>query len=332
MVIDLHQLSKTYPNQVKALKEVNFSATGQEFIGLAGANGSGKSTFLKLIAGQLEPEQGRTEVFGRNAFKHANQLTREIAYISQDWALDPEMNGHALLAYFAALYGLSGTNARQRLEQLIEGFAMQEFIARRISTYSGGQMQRLHLAIGLVHQPKLLLLDEPTNALDPSARVLLWQLLKTYQQQGNTILLASHDLDSIQQYCSRVVLFAQGRIVADATPTELVLAHAQPTLHIKTAEPLTKLRILEQNLRDLAAELDIQTTADTVSLVFKEVDKADMLLKTLQVFANLQQTVAECRWEEAGLAAAYFKLTGAALTKPQAGQTKNHKPGSRRQQ
>jgi len=331
-IIDLHQITKTYPNQVQALEEVNFSATGQEFIGLAGANGSGKSTFLKIIAGQLKPDQGEAVVFKRDAFRYANDLTREVGYISQDWALDSEMSGQAVLDYFAALYSLGGAVGRQRCGQLTEEFAMQGFINRRISTYSGGQMQRLHLAIGMIHQPKLLLLDEPTNALDPSARVLLWQWLKAYQNQGNTLLIASHDLDSIQHYCSRVLLFAEGRIVADAAPMTLVQAHSRPVLHIKTTTPLAQPAVLLESLRQVAEDVAIDGKAQTLSLSFTEANQAEMLLKTLQVFAAAGQTVVECRWEEPGLAQAYFKLTGIAPAAPQPEQTKKPKPGSRKRQ
>jgi ABC-2 type transport system ATP-binding protein len=331
-IIDLHQISKTYPNQVQALEEVNFSATEQEFIGLAGANGSGKSTFLKIIAGQLKPDQGEALVFQRNAFRHAKDLTREVGYISQDWALDPEMSGQAVLDYFAALFGLGGAVGRQRCGQLTEEFAMQGFITRRISTYSGGQMQRLHLAIGLIHQPKLLLLDEPTNALDPSARALLWEWLKAYQHQGNTVLIASHDLDCIQHYCSRVLLFAEGRIVADAAPMVLVQAHSRPVLHLKTAEPLPKPDALLEGLRQVAEDVAFDGKAQTLSLTFSEADQAEMLLKTLPIFAAAGQRLAECRWEQPGLAQAYFKLTGNTPAPPQSVQTKKTQPGSRKRQ
>lgn len=331
-IINLHDVAKTYPNQIAALQAVSFSTTGHEFIGLAGTNGSGKSTFLKIIAGQLKADHGEALVFQRNAFRYAKDLTREVGYISQDWALDSEMSGQAVLDYFAALYGMGGAVGRQRCGQLTEEFAMQGFITRRISTYSGGQMQRLHLAIGMIHQPKLLLLDEPTNALDPSARSLLWQWLKAYQNEGNTLLIASHDLDSIQHYCSRVLLFSEGRIVADAAPMSLVQAHSRLVLHLKTAEPLAQPAALLQNLRQLADEVAFDGTAQTLSLSFTEADQAGMLLQTLQVFAAAGQRVAECRWEEPGLAQAYFKLTGTTPAAPQPGQNKKNQPGSRKRQ
>ncbi|KJV05123.1 ABC transporter ATP-binding protein [Methylocucumis oryzae] len=265
-IINLQHIVKTYSPQLLALDNVSVSVLAQEFIGLTGGNGSGKSTLLKIIAGQLKPNQGKAEVFQRDAFKHASQLTREIGYISQDWALDPEMNGKALLYYFAALYGLNSTTAKQRIEALITEFDMQPFIARRVSTYSGGQMQRLHLAIGVIHQPKLLLLDEPSNSLDPSAKVFLWDFLKAYRQLGNTVLVVSHDLDCVQQYCSRVLMFEQGRIIADDTPMQLIQTHSQPVLHIKTADDIANQQALEQGLRQATGAMAIHCTVQTVSL------------------------------------------------------------------
>ncbi len=329
-IINLQHIVKTYSPQLLALNNVSVSVASQEFIGLTGGNGSGKSTLLKIIAGQLKPEHGKADVFQQDAFKHASQLTRDIGYISQDWALDPEMDGKALLYYFAAMYGLSSITARQRLEALIAEFDMQSFIARRISSYSGGQMQRLHLAMGVIHQPKLLLLDEPTNSLDPSARMFLWDFLKAYQQLGNTLLIVSHDLDCVQHYCSRVLMFEQGRIIADDTPMQLVQTHSQPVLHIKTSGVIANQPALEQGLRKATAAMTIHCTAQTVSLTFQQPDKAESLLKTLQVFASLGHCVVECRWEASGLAQAYFKLTGAELGKQKTAQSKKHQPGSRK--
>lgn len=309
----LQGIHKTYRQNITALQGVNFLASQGELVGLIGANGSGKSTFLKIIAGQLSPDQGGVDIFQLNALKHPNQLKSNIGYISQHWALDPEMTGNELLAYFAALYGIPAKSAQQRLSTLTADFAMQDFIARRISSYSGGQMQRLHLAIGVIHQPKVLLLDEPTNALDPSGKAFLWGFLKQYQQTGNTVLIVSHDLDSIQQHCSRVVMFDHGRIIADDTPANLVRSHAQPVLQIKTAEPIKDKSQLQTALLQITADASIQFNLLSLSLTCSHVDKSRILLQTLAVFDRLQQAVTECRWEEPSLAQAYFKLTGGVL-------------------
>jgi ABC-2 type transport system ATP-binding protein len=329
-IIDLHQVNKTYPNQLAALDKVSLSVSSSELIGLIGGNGSGKSTLLRIIAGQLKPDQGRVDVFRHNALKHPIELAHKIGYISQHCALDPEMSGKDLLGYFAALYGLTATAAKQRAEALITTFDLQAFIGRRVSSYSGGQQQRLHLAIGVIHQPKLLLLDEPTNSLDPSAKAFLWHFLGTYQQLGNTVLIISHDLDDIQQHCSRVVMMDQGRIIADAAPTELMRGQIQPVLFIKTAGSVAHPAKLAESLREISADVAIHPGRESIRLTFQDGNNSDLLLKTMQVLSSHGQAISECRWQDPGLAQIYFKLTGSDLARQVPPQIHNHKPGSRK--
>lgn len=327
-VIELLGIHKTYPNQITALNNVSLSVPPQGLIGLVGANGSGKSTLLKIIAGQIMADRGSVKTLQTDMQRYSAKLQSRIGYISQDLALDPEMNGKELLAYFGALYDIAGQRLQQRIAALVAEFQLQAFIARRVSTYSGGQMQRLHLAIGVIHQPKLLLLDEPTNALDPSGKAFLWQFMQHYKQQGNTLLVVSHDLDSIQQYCSRVIIFDNGRIIADDTPATIVCGYARPTLHIKAAAPLQNQTALTQALHHAMMDVTLQFEGQTVNLVFNQADKAQAMLHALQTFAEQRQPITECRWEDPGLAQAYFKLTGATLT--QAPHPKKGKPGSRK--
>lgn len=329
-VIQLFGIHKTYPGNITALHDLNLSVPAQGLIGLIGANGSGKSTLLKIIAGQIIPDRGMVKILPAETQPYTAKLKSCIGYISQDLALDPEMSGKESLAYFGALYGITGQRLQQRIAVVVDNFDMQAFVARRVSTYSGGQMQRLHLAIGIIHQPKLLLLDEPSNALDPSGKAFLWQSMQHYQQQGHTLLVVSHDLDNIRQYCSRVVIFENGRIIADDTPDNIVQGYSQPTLQIKTLAPLNNRTDLEQALLKAAPGATVQFEAQTVNLMFNQADKAQMLLQTLQTFADRQQAVAECRWEAPGLAQAYFKLTGASLANTIRPKQGGGKPGSRK--
>ncbi|MCK5829798.1 MAG: ABC transporter ATP-binding protein [Methylococcales bacterium] len=326
-IVSLKGINKTYNNNITALKAVDLLISTQEIIGIIGANGSGKSTLLKIIAGKLKPEQGYTKVFQLDAVQQNEQLKNKVSYISQDKALDPEMSGKESLHFFSALYGLSGTNALQRINTLIDSFEMNEFITRRINTYSGGQIQRLHLAIGIIHEPQLLLLDEPTSALDPTGKAFLWDFIQTYQEKGNTIVVVSHELDDIQQYCPHVVMLDKGEIVANALPHTIIQTNSTPILHIKTIEKLKDINNLEEQLLKISSSINIQFKEKSARLVFNNnVGPLKPLLfhQTIQIFAR-EQTVTECRWDDSGLANAYFKLTGKNIVKPSNNKNKKGK-------
>lgn len=329
-IVSLKSINKTYSKKITALKAVDLLVSKQEIIGIIGANGSGKSTLLKIIAGKLKPEQGSSKIFQLDAFQQNEQLKSKVSYISQDKALDPEMSGKESLHYFSALYGLTKKEALQRITTLISSFEMNEFITRRINTYSGGQVQRLHLAIGIIHNPQLLLLDEPTSALDPTGKAFLWHFIQNYQEQGNTIMLVSHDLEDIRQHCSRVIMLDKGSVTANESPDKIIQAHSQPILHIKTVEKLKNTTNLEQLLFKISAPINIQFKNKSARLEFTSLDtpnKPTIFHQTLQAIAN-QQTVTECRWEDSGLANAYFKLTGKNIAKPS--NNKKNKKGKRK--
>ncbi|MCF6204144.1 MAG: ABC transporter ATP-binding protein [Methylococcaceae bacterium] len=318
-IANLQQISKVYPKGIIALKEINLNIVEQEIIAIVGTNGSGKSTLLKIIAGSLKPEQGSINIFQLDAQKNAEQLKKLICYISQDRALDPEMTGMELLHYFSALYGLSGETAKQRINKLINTFELNPFISRRTHSYSGGQAQRLHIALGILHQPKLLLLDEPSSALDPNGKAFLWGFLKAYQQQGNTIILITHELKNIRKHCSRVLLLDKGKLIKNDTAVNIIQTHAKPVLHIKTTTILKKTESLRQLLQQTIPTIAIQVKDQSARLEINqssELNKAKTLGLALKAFKEHQYSVIECRWEEPSLENAYFKLTGKTIVPP----------------
>ncbi len=329
-IVHLQGISKTYPKDIVALQVIDVRIAEQSIVGIVGANGSGKSTLLKIMAGSLEPNKGSMHILQMDMRKNAEQLKQHISYISQDRALDPEMTGKELLRYFSALYSLTGEAAKQRYQELVQTFALSEFVERRVHSYSGGQAQRLHLAIGLLHQPKLLLLDEPTAALDPKGKAFFWDFMQFYQEQGNTIIMVSHELDKVRQYCSSVLLMDKGHLIADASPDAIIQAYAQSVLHIKTTTKLKNTENLVRLLQQGIVAANIQIKGSVVRLAIQQdstMQQADILSAALLVMQELNVAVIECRWEEPGLESAYFKLTGTKIM-PTPGQ--NNKKGQRK--
>ena len=215
-------LVKAYPGGTRALDGVDCRVGPGEIVGLLGANGSGKSTLLRVLAGHLRPDAGRAAVAG---FDPASREARSRAgYASQDQALDPEMTGREIIAFFARLQGVPGFGA-QRLASLLEAFGLAGRADHLVSAYSGGMRQRLHLLLAFLHDPALALLDEPTNGLDPEGREAFWKLLRARADQGAGILLSLHDLAEAAAQCTRVVMLGAGRVKAEGAPADLVAAH-----------------------------------------------------------------------------------------------------------
>jgi ABC-2 type transport system ATP-binding protein len=145
-----------------------------------------------------------------------------IGLCAQDCALYPDLLPAENLHFFARLYGLSDRLRQQRVAELMNSFGLEPFAATRVGKLSGGWRQRLHLAVSLVHRPKLLVLDEPTAAVDLLARMDLWRLIEGLRDSGTTILLTSHHLAEAERLCNRVALMRDGRVVAQGSVPELL--------------------------------------------------------------------------------------------------------------
>lgn len=216
---------KRFPGGVRALDGVGFALPPGELVGVVGANGSGKSTLLRLLAGILEADAGTVEVLGA-APREAGVRAR-VGYAGQEAALDPEMTGAETLRLFYALRGLPHRERRPRLARVREEYGLGPFCDRRVSTCSGGERQRLHLALATLHAPPLLLLDEPTTSLDPEGRRGLWGRLAAWRDEGRTVLVSTHDLPDVAARCDRVLLLHAGRLLAAEAPGALVAAHGR---------------------------------------------------------------------------------------------------------
>ena len=145
-----------------------------------------------------------------------------VGLCTQDGALYPDLLPAENLHFFARLYGLSDQDRQQRVAELMSSFSLDNFANTRVGQLSGGWQQRLHLAVSLVHRPKLLLLDEPTAAVDVEARMDLWRLIEGLRDSGTTILLTSHHLGEAQRLCNRVALMRSGKVVAEGSVPELI--------------------------------------------------------------------------------------------------------------
>ena len=315
-------LTKRYANGVVALDQFDLDIERASITALIGNNGSGKTTLLKILGGVLTPDSGSAQALGCDPAIRLASLRARLGYVSQAVELDPEMTGRETLSLFATLYGLPRATCHERVSALAESFGLAEHQPHLVSTFSGGLCQRLHLALGVLHEPQLLLLDEPTAALDPAGRSFVWKFLKRLRNEGRTIVVVSHDLAEVSEHCQAVALLHKGRLLARGSPADVIAAHANWRLEVELAGRVEQDKTRFHQLVSLpgvkrVSARERQLVADFAD---REASVAQRLTEAIvQQLARLNKAVLGYRLHPPDLASAYFNLTGAAIEEPEQG-------------
>lgn len=223
-VVIAKNLLKYFPSKhgaVKAVNGVNLRVDAGDIFGFLGPNGAGKTTTLRILTTLLVQDSGDAIVAGFDVKKEPDQVRRHIGYVSQVGGADRPATGRENLVLQGQLYGMTTPTAKSRAEELIQLLDLSEFAQRIVDTYSGGQLRRLDVALGLMNRPAVLFLDEPTTGLDPQNRANLWVQIKKLRQEGTTIFLTTHYMEEADELCDHIAIIDDGRIVAEGTPEEL---------------------------------------------------------------------------------------------------------------
>ncbi|HEX8322244.1 ABC transporter ATP-binding protein [Longimicrobium sp.] len=308
-------VSRSFAGGIRALDGVRFALSAGTLTALIGGNGSGKSTLLKLIHGALVADSGELRVMGLDPRRDRAALRPLTGYAGQDVALDPEMTGWETLRLFHALRGLPRSERDGCLGRVVDEAGLEPFVQRRVGTWSGGERQRLHLGLEMMHGPRLLLLDEPTTSLDPRGRAELWRRLAAWRDEGNTVIVATHDLADAGAHCDRVLLLHSGRLVADGSPAELVAAHARARVAVTFERPASEADVagLRESIAALPEVADASVDASGVTLWRANHSPIEPLLHLLEARGIAFRGLVR---DEPDLAAAYFRLTGSAPGSP----------------
>ena len=215
-LISTQGLTKRYPGGVTALDGLTIDLE-PGIIGLVGANGAGKSTFLRILLGLLEPTSGTATVLGEDLRSSGGARRRLLGYMPESDALPPDVSATDFVGMMGRLSGLPAAAARERAAEVLRHVGLYEERYRPIGAYSTGMKQRVKLAQALVHDPRLLLLDEPTNGLDPAGRDEMLELVRrTGTEFGIAVIVASHLLGEIERVCEFLVAIDAGRLVRAA--------------------------------------------------------------------------------------------------------------------
>jgi len=233
--IEAEGLVKHY-GKTTALSGLDLTVARGTVYGLLGPNGAGKTTAVRVLATLLRADGGRARVLGRDVATEAAAVRRVIGLTGQYAALDEYLTGRSNLVMIGELSRLTARAARRRADELLEQFDLTDAAGRAVKTYSGGMRRRLDLAASLIGHPAVLFLDEPTTGLDPSARALMWDIVRQLVADGTTLLLTTQYLDEADQLAGRIAVIDGGKVIAEGTPSELKASLGGQRLLITLAE------------------------------------------------------------------------------------------------
>jgi lipooligosaccharide transport system ATP-binding protein len=213
--------------EFEAVRGVDFEVPERECFGFLGPNGAGKTTTMRMIATSSPPTGGELSVLGMPV-ERGREIRRRLGVVPQENNLDEEVSVVDNLLIYARYFDIPRRIARPTADELLHFVALQDKRDWRIDRLSGGMKRRLLVARALMNEPDVLILDEPTTGLDPQARHLVWEKLRSLKRQGVTLLLTTHYMDEAAQLCDRLVIMHEGRILVEGSPRDLVARETSP--------------------------------------------------------------------------------------------------------
>ena len=217
MQLSIRNISKTYPNGVRALNDVSLTIPPGMF-GLLGPNGAGKSTLMRMIATLQDPDEGSILLGELDVLRQKDEVRRTLGYLPQEFGVYPKVSAEELLDYFALLKGIAERRARKEVvEALLRQTNLWDVRKQKLGGYSGGMKQRFGVAVALLGNPKLLIVDEPTAGLDPAERVRFLNLLSEIGE-NSVVLLSTHIVEDVSELCTRMAIIDRGEILLEAEP------------------------------------------------------------------------------------------------------------------
>ncbi|MEX3633033.1 nodulation factor ABC transporter ATP-binding protein NodI [Paraburkholderia sp. BR14320] len=219
--IEFHQVRKSYGKKT-VVDGLSFHVNTGECFGLLGPNGAGKTTTLRMLLGIAAPDAGAIRLCGEPIPGRARLARSRVGVVPQFDNLDPDFTVRENLLVFGRYFGLSAAQCRAAVPGLLEFARLENKADARVSELSGGMKRRLTLARALINDPDVLIMDEPTTGLDPQARHLIWERLRSLLARGKTILLTTHFMEEAERLCHRLCVIEEGRKIAEGAPRELI--------------------------------------------------------------------------------------------------------------
>ena len=239
-------LTKTYPGDVAAVKDLSFEVARGEAFGLLGPNGAGKSTTIGMLTTTVIPTSGRAVLGGFDVATNPRRARAISSVVFQDTVVDYPLSGRQNLNLHLRLWGVHPAAGQARLRELSGVVGIDDILDRPVQTYSGGQLRRMEIARALLSDPDVLFLDEPTVGLDTRIRHDLFDVISTLRDRtGVTVILTTHYLDEAENLCDRIAVIDKGVMVACDSPQSLLASIGQEIVEIRSDEPDGLVRLLQ---------------------------------------------------------------------------------------
>jgi ABC-2 type transport system ATP-binding protein len=207
--------------EIVALDNLSLEIAPGEIFGLLGPNGAGKSTTVGILTTRVRPTKGQAWIGEHDVWAQQVAVKKIIGVVAQRPNLDFSLTAREILLFHGAYFGIDSRERAARADALLDRFQLRDRADQMVRGFSGGMMQRLSIARAMMHDPQVLFLDEPSAGLDPQTRLLLWEIIREYNQGGKTILLTTHNMEEADALCQRLAIIDHGRKIALGTPVEL---------------------------------------------------------------------------------------------------------------
>jgi len=291
-MLEIRHLVKHF-GPLKAVDDISFTVPRGEVLGFLGPNGAGKSTTMKMITGFLAPTSGTAIVCGHDIATQPIPAKRCIGYLPEGAPAYPDMTPADFLDFIAHIRGYTGSEAKRRIGRVVEMIRITEVLHQPIETLSKGYKRRVGVAQALLHDPDVLILDEPTDGLDPNQKYEMRKII-TAMRPEKAIIISTHLLEEVEAVCSRAIIIAHGRILADGTPAELAERsrhHNAVRLGVAAADPRVRDDLLR--LPGVAAVESVSDGEGEALMIFPE--------KGRTVVTHVADLARAHGWEVAGL-------------------------------
>ena len=299
-IIEINNLDKSFQD-VHAVNDLSLRVKEGELFAFLGVNGAGKSTTISIMCGMLAKDGGKVFIDGKDVDKDMREITKELGVVFQSTVLDAKLSVKDNLTSRAALYGITGKEAKQRIAHLAELLEFKDILNRTFGKLSGGQKRRVDVARALLNNPKILILDEPTTGLDPEARKALWSVVTSLRKNQNmTVFLTTHYMEEAAD-ADYVVILDSGKISAEGTPLELKNNY--------TGDFVTIYNVDEDKIKALG--LPYENIRDAVRIAVKNTEEArDLIVGHPDLFTDFEIT--KGKMDDVFLAVTGKKLEGGA--------------------
>ncbi len=292
-MIELREVKKNYGDKT-ALDNLSLTINSGELFGLLGPNGAGKTTTINLLSSLSKADSGYICINGLNLTENIKKIKRLIGLIPQELSLYEDLSAWDNLLFWGKLYDLKIGILKDKASQLLKSIDLYNKRNALVKTYSGGMKRRLNIIIGLLHDPSIIFLDEPTVGVDTQSRSFIFDMIKSLNKEGKTIIYTSHYIEEIEKLCTRVGIIDYGKIIALGTVSELC-----NSLNFDE-----KIELVYSNMAD-------KTKTDSIILKGHEVK--EKIFETLQYLNNNNQNIENLIYTKTNLEEVFLHLTGRSL-------------------